>query len=137
MVYPAFSSSGPSDSRMALPSESFGHSTPTFWFVGTCGHIVVYAEANSSTPKQKWYVYRNAFLSSGLAPRPKYHASQGTTVEMHGTPAASHASATGLTVSGVDVVSMRSTASELIRSLATWAARCGSDWLSLSTIVTS
>ena len=60
-------------------------------------------------------------LSSGLAPRPKYHASHGTTVEMHGTPAASQASETGLTVSGVEVASIRSTLSPLIRSLATCA----------------
>ena len=41
---------------------------------------------------------------------------------MHGTPAASHASETGLTVSGVEVVSIRSIWSELIRSFATCAA---------------
>ena len=69
----------------------------------------------------------NAFLSVGFAPRPKYQASHGTTVEMHGTPAASHASETGLTVSGVEVVSIRSTLELLIRSLATCAERCGLD----------
>ena len=30
---------------------------------------------------------RNGEGAPGLAPRPKYHASHGTTVEMHGTPA--------------------------------------------------
>ena len=74
---------------------------------------------------------------SGLPPRPKYQASHGTTVEMHGTPAASQASDTGLTVSGVEVVSMRSIASPVISSLATCALRCGFDWLSLSMTTTS
>jgi len=55
---------------------------------------------------------------------------------MHGTPAASEASETGLTVSGVEVASMMSTLLPLMRLLATWALRAGSDWLSLSTICT-
>src|SRR6185369_5391639 len=122
---------------MALPSESLGHITPTRLFVVTCGHRCVYARWNCSTPKQKWYVYLNGLGSPGFAPRPKYHASHGTTVEMHGTPAASQASETGLTVSGVDVVSMRSTCSPLMRSWATCEERCGSDCPSLSTMVTS
>ena len=66
----------------------------------------------------------------GLAPRPKYQASQGMTVEMQGTPAASQASATGLIVSGVETVSIRSILSLLIRLLASWPAREGSDWVS-------
>ena len=82
-------------------------------------------------------MYLNGDGCPGFAPRPKYHASHGTTVEMHGTPAASHASETGLTVSGVEVVSMRSTLSLWIRSFATCAARAGSDWLSLSMISTA
>ena len=49
-----------------------------------------------------------AALSSSFAPRPKYHACHGSTVEMHGTPAASHASATGLTTSGVEDASIMS-----------------------------
>jgi len=44
-----------------------------------------------------------------LPPRPKYHASHGITVERQGTPAASQASATGFTTSGVDVTSIKST----------------------------
>ena len=55
---------------------------------------------------------------------------------MHGTPAASAASATGFTVSGVEVASIRSTLSLLIRSPATLAACAGADWLSLSMIST-
>src|SRR5262245_58559208 len=117
---------------MALPSESLGHITPTRLFVVTCGHRCVYARLNCSTPKQKWYVNLNGEGWPGLAPRPKYQASHGTTVEMHGTPAASQASETGLVVSGVDVVSIRSTASPVISSLATCALRCGLDWLSFS-----
>jgi hypothetical protein len=76
----------------------------------------------------------NAALSPSFAPRPKYHASHGSTVEMHGTPAASQASATGLTTSGVDEASIMSIWSELIRPLATSAARWGLDWLSRGTI---
>ena len=72
-----------------------------------------------------------------MAPRPKYHASQGTTVEMHGTPAASAASEAGLTDSGVDVASSRSTPSEWIRSLATCALTDGVAWLSFWMIWTS
>src|SRR5438477_13038420 len=55
---------------------------------------------------------------------------------MQGTPAASDASDTGLTVSGVEVASMRSTFGPWIRSLATWAATDGVDWPSLLMIST-
>jgi hypothetical protein len=51
-------------------------------------------------------------------------------------PLASHWSATGLVVSGVEATSIRSTWSALIRSPATAAARLGSDWLSLVMIST-
>src|ERR1700730_1420369 len=115
---------------MALPSASFGHMTPTFLFVVTSGQRFVYARKNCCTPKQKWKEYLNGEGWPGFAPRPKYHASHGTTVETHGTPAASQASETGLTVSGVEVVSMRSTFWPWIRSLATWALVAGVDWLS-------
>src|SRR5581483_11807448 len=71
------------------------------------------------------------------APRPKYHASHGTTVVMYGTCAASQASATGFTTSGVEVASMRSTFVPLISWPATFAACAGADWLSLLTIVTA
>ena len=73
----------------------------------------------------------------GFAPRPKYQASHGITVERHGTPAASQASATGLMVSGVETASIRSTLSLLISDFASWLARDGSDWVSLSRMVTS
>ena len=79
----------------------------------------------------------NGFLPPGLAPRPKYHASQGCTVETCGTPAASQASATGLFVSGVEVDSIRSTLLPLISALASWPARAGSDCVSFAMIVTA
>src|SRR3954454_19104422 len=56
---------------------------------------------------------------------------------MHGTPAASHASDTGLTVSGVEDVSIRSTFWPEIKLLACCAECCGSDWLSFVMILTS
>ena len=52
------------------------------------------------------------------------------TVDRQGTPAASQASATGLIVSGVETTSIMSILSELIRPLASWPARDGSDWVS-------
>ena len=55
---------------------------------------------------------------------------------MQGTPARSQTSATGLVVSGVEEVSIRSMRSRRSRSPATVAARSGSDWLSLTTIST-
>ena len=55
---------------------------------------------------------------------------------MQGTPLASHWSATGLVVSGVEATSIRSTWSPLMRSVATVAARLGSDWLSLTRMST-
>src|SRR5207302_7433990 len=121
---------------MALPSASFGYMAPTFLLVDTCGHRCVYARKNCSTPKQKWKVYLNGEGCPGLAPRPRYHASHGTTVEMHGTPAASQASDTGFTVSGVDVASMRSTFWPEIRSLARCDPTEGVDWPSRETIST-
>ena len=55
---------------------------------------------------------------------------------MHGTPAASHASETGLTVSGVEVASIRSTFWFVIRSLATCEPTEGVDCPSRETIST-
>src|SRR5579884_480812 len=80
---------------------------------------------------------RNGDFVGSFAPRPKYHASHGTTVVTYGTPAASAASATGFTTSGVDVASMRSTPCPWMRSFATFAACAGADWLSRSTICTA
>jgi hypothetical protein len=77
---------------------------------------------------KKWYVYVNGRVS--VAPRPKYQASQGTTVDTHGIRAASQASDTGLTVSGVEETSIRSIFWVLMRSAATLAACWGLDPLS-------
>src|SRR5581483_11348143 len=129
--------SGPRPARMALPSSSFGHMTPTFLFVATCGHRCVYASKKFLTPKQKWMPYRNGDLVGSFAPRPKYHASHGTTVVMYGTCAASQASAAGFTTSGVEVASIRSTFVLLMSWPATFAACAGADWLSLFTIFTA
>jgi hypothetical protein len=56
---------------------------------------------------------------------------------MQGTSFSSHASLTGLAVSGVPAVRIRATLSLRIRSLATSPARLGLDWLSLSSTCTS
>src|SRR5665647_944967 len=56
----------------------------------------------------------------------------GQSLEIHGIPRASHWSATGLTVSGLDDTIIMSILSLLTRSPATWAARLVSDWLSRS-----
>src|SRR5580704_10677701 len=60
----------------------------------------------------------------------------GATVETHGTPLASHASATGLVVSGVPATRTRFTLSLSISWFATAAAWASVDWLSLRMIST-
>jgi hypothetical protein len=62
--------------------------------------------------------------------RPKKYDCHGATEEMHGVPLASHASATGLMLSGVPSTRTRLTLSLRIRSLVTLAARLEFDWLS-------
>jgi hypothetical protein len=57
-------------------------------------------------------------------------------MEMQGTPERSQASATGLVVSGVELTSIRSILSPVMRSTATSPAHSGSDWLSLTRIST-
>src|SRR5262245_8992872 len=84
-----------------------------------------------------WKPHLNGEGLPGFAPRFRYQACQGSTVQMCGMCAASHASATGLLVSGVDVESTRSTLSSLISCLASWPALGGLDWLSLSMIFTA
>ncbi len=80
----------------------------------------------SSRPQKKWYVH-SKLASPGVPPRPMTHGCHGATVEMHGTPLASHWSLTGLVVSGVDATTIRSTASSVISFVARSAARLGSD----------
>ena len=86
-------------------------------------------------PKKNMVVKLKA--DPGLAPRAKYQASQGTMVDTHGMPFASHTSATGLVVSGVEDVRIRSALSVRINSRATCEARSGLDCVSLTTIFTS
>ena len=89
----------------------------------------------SSRPQKKWYVQSNGLVSGGVDFwRAKKYGCHGATVEMQGTPFASHWSATGLVVSGVEATSMRSILSSRMSSPATSAAVSGSDWLSLATI---
>ena len=63
-------------------------------------------------------------------PRPAYQDSHGHTVDRQGVPSFSQATATGLVVSGVEVVRIMSTLSCRISCRATTEARLGSDWLS-------
>jgi len=56
--------------------------------VATCGQRCVYASKKFLTPKQKWKPNWNGFFVGSFAPRPKYHASHGTTVVTYGIPAA-------------------------------------------------
>src|SRR3972149_261772 len=88
----------------------------------------------SSRPQKKWYVHSNGTGFAGSFWRPKKYGCHGATVEMQGTWLASAWSDTGFVVSGVEATSMRSIPSWRMRSPATSAARCGSDWLSLARI---
>src|SRR5262245_12175279 len=94
--------------RNALPSGSFGHMPATVLLVGTASHIGMKQPPNASTPKKYIVVYLNDCGFSGSAWRGKYHACHGTTVDTHGTPAVSQAVATGLVVSGVELVTTMS-----------------------------
>src|SRR6266516_3394305 len=85
-------------------------------------HIGTKQPRKGSAPKKNMVVYLKGFHESGLvgaAWRPMYHACQGTTVERQGTCPVSQTCATGLVVSGVELVTMRSTLSLRIRSWAT------------------
>src|SRR5215475_14228607 len=128
---------GVNPERKALASVSLGHRQATFlstplsvWLIRS--HMWMNRSVNSFMPKKNIVVYLNDW--PGLSPRPKNHASHGTIVETLGMPLASHASATGLAVSGVAEASTMSTLSVKMRSRVTAAARVESDWLSLTTI---
>src|SRR5215510_619869 len=95
-------------SRNALPSGSFGHWPATILFVGMRSHIGTKQPPNASAPKKYIVVYLNGCGFAGSSCRAKYHACHGTTVDRHGTPAASQALATGLVVSGVELVTIMS-----------------------------
>ena len=58
--------------------------------------------------------------------KPPQYASHGTTVDRHGTWAASHVMLTGMVVSGAELVTIRS-APPLIRPWVTCTATLGSD----------
>src|SRR5262245_23944202 len=122
--------------RKALPSASFGNIPATTLSVETRFHIGTKQPPNSATPKKNIVVKLNGLGFFGSACRAKYHASHGTTVDTHGTPCASHTVATGLVVSGVELVTIRSAWSDRISSRATCDARFGSDCVSLRTIST-
>src|SRR4051812_44206851 len=96
-------------------------------------HMGMKQPPNDSAPKKNIVVYLNGTGLAGSACRLKYHACHGTTVDRQGVLFCSAIVATGLVVSGVDVVRIRSTLLELMSSWATWPARFGSDWLSFTT----
>src|SRR5437879_2429570 len=124
--------------RNALPSASLGYMQATFLLAaGTRFHIGTKQPWNSFRPKKNMVQYANALVGlAGLPPRPPYQDSQGTTVDRQGTLWVWATTATGLVVSGVEVVSSMSTLSLRISWRATCEARLGSDWLSASSILT-
>src|SRR6202011_6164455 len=88
-------------------------------------HIGMKHSPNCCMPKKNIVVRLKPI--PGFPPRAKNHASHGTIVETHGMPFASHASATGLVVSGVEEVRIRSALLVKISSRATCEARSGLD----------
>src|SRR5579872_2705787 len=121
--------------RNALPSASFGYMPATTLFVFMRSHIGKKQPLNSFRPKKNMVVKLKPW--PGLPPRPKNHDSHGTIVATHGTPFASHTSATGFVTSGVEEQRTMSTLLLKISSRATCDARLGSDCVSLTTISTS
>src|SRR5512140_1604041 len=121
--------------RKALPSASLGNWPTTTLLVSMRFHIGSKQPPNVSAPKKNIVVYLNGLGFFGSAWRPKYQDCQGTTVDRHGTPCASHVCATGFVVSGVDVVRTMS-APPSTSCWATCAAWFGSDWLSLTVKLT-
>src|SRR6266702_5146758 len=123
--------------RKALPSASFGYWQAMILLVWTRFHMGAKQPWNSLSPKKNMVVYWNFFAGCcGLPPRPAYHDSQGTTVDRQGMPCAWHTPATGLVVSGVEVVRIMSTWFCRMSWRATCEARFGSDWLSATTMST-
>src|SRR5215468_12021834 len=130
--------SGSKAARNALPSASFGYMQATFLFAaGTRFHMGTKQPWNSFRPKKNRVQYWNAAVGlAGLPPRPPYQDSQGSLVAKHGTPSVCPTTATGLTVSGVDEVSSMSTLLFRMSWRASCEARLGSDWLSVTTMLT-
>jgi len=86
---------------------------------------------NSFSPKKNTVQYVIDLIGfSGSPPRLPYHASQGTTVDRQGVRSFWQVTATGLVVSGADVVTIMSALPCVISLLATCAALAGLDLLS-------
>src|SRR3974377_351028 len=107
-VYPPFLKASERSGRTALPSASFGNITPTFLLLGIWFHSERYNPANWAPPKAKGYVHLKGDGWPGFPPRPKNEPPQDTPDERKAPPAASQASATGFTTSGVEVTSIKS-----------------------------
>src|SRR5437773_1842378 len=120
--------------RNALPSASFGYWRATFLGVApACFHIGTKQSLRSFRPKKNRVQYWNdAVAWAGLPPRPPYQDSQGSLVATQGTPSVWATTATGLTVSGVDEVSSMSTLLLRMSWRASWVARLGLDWPSVT-----
>jgi hypothetical protein len=119
-----------------VPSESFGYWQATTLLVLIRFHIGAKQPWNSFRPKKNMVEYLNVVVGlCGLPPSPAYQDSHGTTVDRQGVPSFSAAAATGLVVSGVEVVRIMSTLFCRISWRATVDARFGSDWLSCTTIL--
>src|SRR6516225_353215 len=124
--------------RNALPSASFGYWRPTFLVLpGIWFHIGTKQSLSSFRPRKYRTQYWNVVVGlAGLPPRPAYQDSHGSLVAAQGTPWVCATTATGLTVSGVDEVSSRSTLLLRISWRASCEARLGSDPLSVTTMLT-
>src|SRR6516164_1196149 len=131
--------SGMNPARNALPSASLGYWQATFLLLdGIRFHIGTKHPWNCLSPKKNSVQYWNVLVGwVGLPPSPAYQDSQGSLVARQGTPSVWATTATGLTVSGVDEVSSRSTLLLRMSWRATWDAWLGSDWLSTSRILTA
>src|SRR6516225_6730824 len=124
--------------RNALPSESFGHWQATAVLLdGIRFHSGMKLPMSCLRPKKNRVQYWNFVVGlAGFPPRPAYQDSHGSLVAAQGTPSVWATTATGLTVSGVDEVSSRSTLLLRISWRASCEARLGSDPLSVTTMLT-
>src|SRR5215468_6288560 len=125
--------------RNALPSASFGHMPATLLLLptGSRFHIATKQSLRSFSPRKNRVQYWNVAVGwAGLPPRPAYQDSQGSLVAAQGTPWVWATTATGLTVSGVDEVSSISTLLLRMSWRASCEARLGSDWLSVTMMLT-
>src|SRR5215468_5823912 len=124
--------------RNALPSASFGYWRATFLgWAPILFHIGTKQSLRSFRPKKNRVQYWNVAVALvGSPPRPAYQDSQGSLVPTQGTPSVWATTATGLTVSGVDETSSMSTLLLRMSWRASWEARLGSDWLSVTMMLT-